>query len=1301
MVLGITLIRISISYKNGIVVRFLRVSVSIDSRRFSPVSFFILFFPLPCRHQVDGTEPSDAESAAESDDPDSHRDSGSWVVTSQSHNVTQSPARKRPRTTRPMADLKVPSSSGLVCQRSGSAGVGSLLVFRLHAALSDDGKALVHMLTSCLADFPSHTPSPSCTPNRPTAPNSLVTDGTVSGREQTQKRRWRGQIHVDKSGVAQIQGGTSSTDSSDRVISAPGTKSSTKPSVPIRSYTTMADKQARPISTSLSDSGSTSTTDNNNSVNGMNNFGSVTMKSSVHVRGPTATNGESSSLLHSSSTMENGPAESSQIVRQNQSVPLPEDEDPEESEAAQWWYTFWSSSLATIATCCDLVRALLTGPAIILHKYFFTRADMGILTKRQLCTTTNLPSVTMTTPEVKRMATTRVYKCALLSLVKLSRVRQVTKASYSEIVLSLLAGGLRAYHQTVGLKHPPDLLSFLSVEVPVLPSCTLNSSQRGSVGQQLGLHRCDGSPCPGISRLIPGSQRFRISQNGSNPSIRHPQSESVVETGLIGNEHRMVAIGTLPTTANTLRPGRHVLADICLPINTEGMLPRLWETRQRLVELNNSVDPLCLAWARTVLYTIMPHPMAGWLEANFGGSSKASVSFTGVEVVSPFSGHPQPKEHDLSATYQMPPTRRLAYMSLLASKSAEARTLRRRLRRRLPRGALVCPPRLGTSFRALARHLTNANAGLVYIAGSPVIRIDTWMPSPRLAGDLAAMQSVNVSGPNTDGTSWALCRDLSVTFTTYAGQLSLTFCANSAMDSHPNLDLILQAMRTQLRKMCRLLAGRHVPTPTDRWLYRSSSMDTRSPSPSTALSLSPSLNPSLVLHTDSNPATDSSNETRISARSVDSTGSYGQFDPGRIMVATPVSGGSERNNPSKKQTNRSPPFDERLSSTGREAPGPLNNDASLHSNQALTNQISFQAYACQSGQPTEQLQDRLQWVQQQLNDAASSTPTHPGKKRLTDQELTDLRKEFCALLRELKQRCSLGSLGITPEMAKTVSASLTTSLGSPDHETLSGNDSLDVVHSRSSGFSTSRSGPMKFGLGEMSKTRGVDREPGQTSECSSVASTSCGKSIGIKKPSIGLEFGTDTKRTTVTPAGGDFDEASCWKFDSFFGDPDFYIDAYGDDEEFEEDEMSDGLEESTEPPFAVQSSGLRARPPVSPLTSERLGGKAPLGSHSTAIRIESMIRDRRDLLPSGADSYRTKSKWRRTSATPTSGARKRRRSSLLSADVANFDLIPTRRGSLGSGGTCSTRPGQDGLLSKLVKRKLGALIIEGSKSRRT
>lgn len=119
-----------------------------------------------------------------------------------------------------------------------------------------------------------------------------------------------------------------------------------------------------------------------------------------------------------------------------------EDDDSEECEAAQWWYTFWSSSLATIATVCDLTRAIFTGPAIMLYKYLFTHADIGILVRRPVGRDSTF------SPDLHRDEHRRsVYRCALFSLVKLSRIRKVTKASYTEIILSLLAGGLRAYHQ--------------------------------------------------------------------------------------------------------------------------------------------------------------------------------------------------------------------------------------------------------------------------------------------------------------------------------------------------------------------------------------------------------------------------------------------------------------------------------------------------------------------------------------------------------------------------------------------------------------------------------------------------------------------------------------------------------------------------------------------------------------------------------------------------------------------------------------------------------------------------------------
>ncbi|GAA47781.1 hypothetical protein CSKR_104788 [Clonorchis sinensis] len=1116
------------------------------------------------------------------------------------------------------------SSTSFVCRRSGSAGIGSLLIFRLHAALSDDCKALVHLLTNCLADLPSRVHSPKC------APANLVigNDGTSD-----RKRRWRGQMSDSEE---RAKSHASSEMNNDCGTSA---RPATKPTVPQKSYVAKlhchsSDPKAAPIN-------ELGLEQQNNNTN------APTSKPILTVSGSTATQECQTSLL-----------------------PSPEDEDPEESEAAQWWYTFWSSSLATIATCCDLIRALVTGPAVILHKYFFTRADVGIWALRptsfpedRKLSPTRLPSLTTTTTTSDSLSPSEfignrlVYKCALLSLVKLSRVRQVTKASYSEIILSLLAGGLRAYHQTVGLKHPPDLLAFLSVEVPVLPGCSISALQNGSV-QELNVQGCDASPCTGITRflshqhrlrhqLTTGSvHRHRKQQQHQNSQLQRHQADSLVETGLVGNEHRMVAMTAPPTTMNTLCPGRHVLADICLPINTEGMLPRLWETRQRLIELNNSVDPLCLAWARTILYTLMPHPLAGWIEANCGGSAKASVSVTGVEVVSPFTGHS--KDQESHQTYQMPPTRRLAYMSLLASKSAEARSLRRRLRQRLPRGTSIYPPRLGTSFRALARHLTNANAGLVYIGGSPVVRIDTWMPSPRLDYCSPPVETIPTSSQTDLDSKWVVCRNLSVTFTTYAGQLSLTFSADRALDNDPNLDLILHAMRVQLRKMCRLLAGRHVTTPADRWLSQSSNIEPRS-SATSAVNLSPSLNPNLVLHQDSafssqsSPpsASPSSSSPDPSPQKAPVTPSIADLRQSRRMRASPTAPLTDANNntsssESPRRQNRPP--------SGREHREPS----------ALTNKspnITWYAaaYECQSNQPTEQLQDRLRWVQQQLTDAA--TCTGPVRHRLTEQELGILRAEFCALLRELKQRCSLGSLGITTELGDLPS-------------------SEEILTAR---FTNGRSTVTAKHPAESSK---MEMRRNKSDTFNSYATE--GSALTIR-PSPSKLPGTDgyvRQKNSTSLEGGDFDE-----------DPDFYIEGFDDEEDDLEDEdlvVAAPETEVIEVPERSRSSPNRL---VVPITQ-------PAKTCSHASLAERLMPGRKsrqnpERKSQAADSRQSKKK--RSSLINVHN--RRRRSSRLSTDVTSFDLIPNRRGSLGATAGVSSA---DGLLAKLIKpAKLPSALFSG------
>ncbi|KAF8560733.1 hypothetical protein P879_06048 [Paragonimus westermani] len=1165
--------------------------------------------------EVDDNEPSDADSAAESGGEEDTR-SRRWPHSSDRGSLSAVTSRRQPKFGAGSFGTPVRDSHGssFVCRRSGSVGIGSLVIFRLHATLSDDGKALVHLLTNCLADLPSRTQSPQCTSSNPAVGDHVQVENEIVGPG---KRRWRGPVgdseraaKGSKTSDGNVSGGpdaakcTTSTDALNPQVIDTNAPLQHNPQV------TQSTAPKQPVITTL---------------NEPPNPNSVQASTSPPLISPSF-----------------------------------DDDDPEDSEASQWWYTFWSSSLATIATCCDLVRALLTGPAIILHKYFFTRADMGILAK--IPSPSRLPSLSTsdstcqsdTDFELNR----RVYRCTLLSLVKLSRVRQVTKASYSEIILSLLAGGLRAYHQTIGLKHPPDLLAFLSVEVPVLPGLQPGSSQ-----QLLDLQGCDASPCSGIARLWSSQQEqhqpsaqlpthSRTSTSIGNSSGRRNHPDSLVETGLIGNDHRMVALTSPPSIVSSLCPGRHVLADICLPLNTEGMLPRLWETRQRLIELNKSVDPLCLAWARTVLYTLLPHPLVNWIETSLGSSAKASVSVTGVEVVSPFGCYSAggAKDHDSIQTYQMPPTRRLAYMSLLASKSAEARCLRRRLRKRLPRGALVYPPRLGTSFRAIARHLTNANAGLVYIGGSPVVRIDTWMPSPRLVGHLIPVETgveSSMSSSSDGGMKWMICRDLSVAFTTYAGQLSLTFSANAAMDYYPSLDLITHAMRIQLRKMCRLLAGRHVPTPTDRWLSRGSALEHQRTSASVAVNLSPSLNPTLVLHHDSSPKLPvvsvqeqalTSGQNDLGSRKL----AFPSPSSSPSLTANPIGLSASSHQSTHKPVEIAPPGKWGCVQvrSGQMTPIPM---TPVPSQSKSTSSLwSDLAYASQFNQPTEQLQDRLRWVQQKLNDAANVT--HISKNRLTEQELTSLRTEFCALLRELKQRCSLGLSSNQPDINRS--------------DTSDSRQTIDHAHVAA----LSQEGSLF-----------LDTDP-RNRRLDNVRKCSAERILPtvVKAKTVDSD---NVNTSAITLGGGDFDE-----------DPDFYID----DCDEEEDEFDDGelMVESPSP----RASAMETR--HSPLPSSKIMASTDVQPSDTITNML-MLPQRSDRWPremktATSSDHRPRRKRRRTSVN-SSGHR--RSSSLLPANLTSLDLTPNRRGSLGAS---SGVPGAESLLVKLVKPKLTSALFSGS-----
>ncbi|CAH8655360.1 unnamed protein product [Heterobilharzia americana] len=895
----------------------------------------------------DTTEPSDIESDADSDESNACKTFQSSREPLNNIGKDGSTKLNKPKNCVANKYNNTYNKRGVnpfVCRRSGSSGIGSLLVFQFHAALSDD------------ADLPSRTQTPQYTPNKQTpihttsSTNDPVDDKIPEVPSPLDhKKKWRGHKSVSmdcdittsnnnniSNAVSHLQSASSSLSKDD----------SASPKLNVSAKSSVSSGNSNPFHYSCESAKTVLTSERkfqSNVTSSSANRDQLTSSNSYRNQKPKPDQNEAVSGVSTNSS------------HFNVTSPL-DDEDPEESEAAQW---------------CSAVQSSTNN----------NNGDNGQDEKI-------------------------IHKCALLSLAKLSRLRQITKASYSELILSLLAGALRAYHQTMGFKHPPDLLAFLATEVPVLPSCDFGTSS-------ISITNCNNSsdtPCSTFTRVLSTTQRVRSSNlaihNISSWRLQKQTQQlqhdsNTVETGLLGNTNRMVAIGSPPTTIRSLCPGRNVLAEFCLPINTEGMLPRLWETKQRLNELNTSVDPLCLAWARTVLYTLMPHSVAKWIESTYGGPAKASVTVTGVEVVSPFTTSSSAKNTDSSCSYQMPKARRLAYMSLLASKSSDARILRQRLRKRLPRGAAVYPPRLGTSFRALARHLVNANAGIIYVAGCPIIRIDTWMPSPNhIPSELVTHpQSTTLQDRTFKHAVVHICRDLSVTFTTYAGQLSLTFSASSKQCIHPNLDLILSAIKSQINKMCQLLSGRHVPNMTSRWLRHSSSVES-SVSALSAISMSPSLNPSLVLHNEIASSDGQSNKNISPAKTPSKISSSSQADalilPTKVNIShfeTPLEITSQYSDTTSNSLESNPYADKPMYPTS-------SHDATK----------SFYAY--QAGQPIEQLQAQLRWVQRQLEEASSPKNITESSATSNNMRLAKLRSEFCILLRQLKQRCSQGELGI-------------------------------------------------------------------------------------------------------------------------------------------------------------------------------------------------------------------------------------------------------------------------------------------------
>ncbi|CAH8642006.1 unnamed protein product [Schistosoma intercalatum] len=1194
------------------------------------------------------TEPSDIESDADSDESNTCKTSHSSRKPmnnnrEKSNNTKKCLINNYNQTYTTTNNNSKRNLNSFVCRRSGSSGVGSLLIFQFHAALSDDGKALVHMVTNCLADLPSRTQTPQHSPNKQTPIHTASsiddqlnettinqsTSGAItatlsspSSSSCDNRRKWRGQNVISGNYSDTNENNTSTSNNNNIQNDASlSNKNASKWSTTIKSsrnstspYNSTSFYHSCDLSkTTLTNEQQSQLNNSNISINNKYQLNTFTKFNSTQIQSKPNQNERLSisASLNSSIT-------TTTMTSTSTANSLLDDEDSEESEAAQWWYTFWASSLATIATVCDILRVLITGPTIIFHKYFITNADMGLITRHQnvkqsklINNKNNQSNNNNRNEDIKT-----VHKCALLSLAKLSRLRQITKASYSELILSLLAGALRGYHQTMGFKHPPDLLAFLSTEVPVLPNCHLNTSS-------VSVSNCNNNedpPCTTLSRVLNITQRVRTSSNLDFLNIspcrqqqRIHHDNNTVETGLLGNTNRMVALGSPNTTSITatrnLCPGRNVLTEFCLPINTEGMLPRLWETKQRLTEVNTSVDSLCLAWARTALYTLMPHSVAKWIETTYGGLAKGSVTITGVEVISPFTTSTTAtntttsnlsKITDSNYSYQMPKSRRLAYMSLLANKSSDARILRQRLRRRLPRRTTtatssVYPPRLGTSFRALARHLVNANAGIMYIAGCPIIRIDTWMPSPVnipsefIANNQSPELNNGINKSASNETIVHICRDLCVTFTTYAGQLSLTFSASSKQSIHPNLDLIISGIKSQLNKMCQLLSGRHVPSMTSRWLRHSPNVES-SVSALSAISMSPSLNPSLVLHNEILSINEKANLTTTTTTS--SSIFKMSTDNSTTNLTDELNSPKEDISSCKQLTSEYMSYNPSVCQF-TQSNGKINKAQSL----SCSSDGSKSIPPYQAGQPIEQLQEQLRWVQRQLEES-SNVKNMVGSPTTNNLRLAKLRSEFCILLRQLKQRCSQGELGIDSSLSDL------------------NNEFQDMsCESKSNCASISRSG---------------NSSPQKSAQTTSGYPCLSGQ---FNVNPFKLEQNPTVKRSMTT---GDFDE-----------DPDFYITGQPEVDDFEDID-------SSESEFALRDA--------SNVISDNLFTATHNSNVNESMKDYNNINDPyKQNTVNGNEGELHKKRKRNRKNTFISG---RRRPSKIAAEVISVNFMPSRRGSL-------------------------------------
>jgi hypothetical protein len=95
----------------------------------------------------------------------------------------------------------------------------------------------------------------------------------------------------------------------------------------------------------------------------------------------------------------------------------------------------------------NIVRAIIVGPVVFIHKWIFTRRDYNLF---------HGPSLS----NQKRVVWSEPF-----SMEALTRVKQVTRSSMNDVIMAVTTGCIRHYQQCLGVENPFDILATMPVDL--------------------------------------------------------------------------------------------------------------------------------------------------------------------------------------------------------------------------------------------------------------------------------------------------------------------------------------------------------------------------------------------------------------------------------------------------------------------------------------------------------------------------------------------------------------------------------------------------------------------------------------------------------------------------------------------------------------------------------------------------------------------------------------------------------------------------------------------------------------------